>query len=805
MRSKNLMIKVALLVSLTTIGLSPGIALAVPARPLVKAQALQEQGQVREALAILNAIICKEPNNAQAYSERGLAHGALEQNDLALADCSKAISLAPKLAIAYANRARIFILLSRYNDALKDSNKALALKPNLAEAYAAKGRAYDHFGDYQKELEYCNKAIALNSQSARYYCYRARAFRQLDQYQRALEDANRSIKLDSKRAGPYMERGFIYFCQNKFQKAFEDYTVAVKITPLSVDPLLLRAEVLSKLGQYQNQIADLTAATKINAKLARAYEQRGYTYYRLGQLQNAIDDFNTALQLSPASLNAHSNASFAHEEFELYQKAIEHRSRAIELEPKYAYHRSIRARLYERLGKHNLAKADRLQAMKVGDDKDKLHLQSCSPLIDFINPASESPKDSIDKQLKIKSVVLPFHYDNGDHICLPVQANGHSLQLMLDTGCGHSDLWNKAMPGVAKLDKTQQTNTRANGKEYSYGFCRLGTLALDHLILSNVAMSVNEGLTGHDTLSGFLGGNILENMVVTIDYIRKQVILSAERESPPNDAIIVPIWIRSHRLFCNVRLDGKLDMSAMLDTGCPNSMSADALLKPILPKKMEFNNRIEGPWLGKLSCESVRLNNLELGGSSFKPPLFDVYPAAQAPDAASEIILGNDFLSQFKIVTFDYPARRMILIPNEANTNIAAKLYREGRNYLSRHEEQLAIDAFTKVMALDSEFATRCYLHRGEAFVHLQEYTKAVADFSALIKLEPKNHKHYLSRAWANTFLKQYKMQIADDTTAIGMNPNSQWAYENRAWAYEQLGQHGLAQNDFKMAKKLAH
>jgi hypothetical protein len=99
---------------------------------------------------------------------------------------------------------------------------------------------------------------------------------------------------------------------------------------------------------------------------------------------------------------------------------------------------------------------------------------------------------------------------------VPAQVNGHPLQLMLDTGCGHSDLWKQAMPGVAEMDKTLLRGTNASGKEYNFGSFRARDLKLGNLTLSNVAMAVDDGLVGHKTISGFLGGNILENFVVTV-------------------------------------------------------------------------------------------------------------------------------------------------------------------------------------------------------------------------------------------------------------------------------------------------
>jgi len=768
----HVLIKVALLASIIIVALSQQINAATSSTGLLKkAHALLEQDQDKAALACLNSLISKEPNNALAYSERSLANAKVENYDKALADSNKAITLNPKLAIAYANRAAIYIVTERYQKALEDSNKAIALAPRLARAYSMRALVYERQKNYQKEIEQCNKALAIDSKSSIDYTYRATAFRQLGQYQSALQDCNKALSLTPKKAATYIERGYIYFCLRKFQKAVEDYSVAIKISPRSYKEYSLRAGAYGELGQYRKQIDDLTSAIKVNPKVADLYERRADAYYQLGQLQNAIDDCTTATSLNPASPYAYDTAAWAYEELGLYDKAIELRTKDLGLEAKDAFEWFNRGEDYELLGKFDLARADRQKAIELFSPSERLSMQGCKPLIDFNHPSVERPRDIIDRQLKSNSVVLSFHYDNGGHICVPVQVNGHPLQLMLDTGCAHSDLWKQAMPGVAKMDKVQLRGTKADGKESLSGFFRARDLKLDTLTLPNVAMGVNDGLVGHKTLSGFLGGNILENFVVTVDYTKKQVILAtSSQQDITKKAITVPMRIRKHHPICSVRLDGKLDVMALLDTGCPCSMSPDSLLKPILPKKLACKEHMSGPWLGNLSVENVRLKSVGLGASNLEAPIFDVFPADEAPAAATEITLGNDFLSRFKTVTFDYPARRIILEPNDTVLESAPYLYCEGRFYFQHNKMGQALDAFSKSMILDNEFAQACYYYRATAFVLLKQYQQAILDLNALIKLDPKES----------------------------------WAYRNRAWAYDKLGKHQLAKRDRRMAKKFS-
>lgn len=726
-------------------------------------------------LAVVVVFALSQPNSATAAPSTDLLNKAqilLEQHktDAALACLNTLIKKQPKNALAYANRAGIYVGTQRYHDALNDSTKAISLQPRLALAFALRGLAYEGLESYRREIEECNKAIALDAKNYKYYLFRATAYRNLEQYQNAINDCNKALSLTLK-AEPYIERGRAYGGQDKYEKAVADYTTAIKIAP-QASTYLRRAHMYQHLGQYQKQILDLTAAAKINPKLAEAYEQRGSVYYRLGQLQNAIADCGMAMKLDPSCEDAYCTATDAYEELGLYDKALELRTDLLGRDLKNAYRWNGRARVYELLGKHDLAKSDRLRANELASASERLSMQGCSPLIDFSKPSvvDKGPKDIISSQLKSRPVVLPFHYDDGGHIYVPAQVNGHSLQLMLDTGCGHSGVFKQAMPGVAEMDKTLLRGTNASGKEYNYGSFKAREIKLGDLTFANVAMDIDDGLIGQKTLSGLLGGNILENFVVTVDYQNKQVILAnCFDQNRSSKAIVVPMRIRNHCPHCSVRLDGKLEVSALLDTGCPFSLSADSLLKPILAKKMAFEECVAGPWLGNLNSESVRFGSISLGASSFEAPIFDVYPAAEAPDAAAEIIVGNGFLSRFKAVTFDYPARRVMFEPSENASESAASLCRDGRFYLAHHEEERAIHAFSKAMNLDSEFAEYCYYYRGEAFVNLKQYQQAMADCNALVKLDPKAY----------------------------------WAYYLRARVYGKMGEKQLAEKDRQMERKL--
>ncbi len=86
-----------------------------------------------------------------------------------------------------------------------------------------------------------------------------------------------------------------------------------------------------------------------------------------------------------------------------------------------------------------------------------------------------------------------------------------------------------------------------------------------------------------------------------------------------------------------------------------------------------------------------------------------------------------------------------------------------------------------------SQTATE-YYKRGVAKGELQDYRGAIADFTAAIKINPKDFDAYQSRGFAKGELQDYRGAIADHTRAIEINPTFAAAYYARGLAKISVG-----------------
>ena len=85
-------------------------------------------GKHEQAIGDFTQAILLNPNNANAYADRGAAYGILGQHALAINDFNQAIALNPNFASAYYNRAIGYFAEKKCAEAQKDLRKAQDLE-----------------------------------------------------------------------------------------------------------------------------------------------------------------------------------------------------------------------------------------------------------------------------------------------------------------------------------------------------------------------------------------------------------------------------------------------------------------------------------------------------------------------------------------------------------------------------------------------------------------------------------------------------------------------------------------------------
>ena len=154
-----------------------------------------EAEDYEQAVENLSEVIALEPDNAEAYYQRGLAYGHLENWEQALADFDTAIELAADDPRAYSKRALVYLPLGDSAQAIADCNQALKLDPDHAEAYQTLGMVYIGQGDVEQAIQGFDKAIELDPDLAEAYIWRGSAYAEAGNSERAISDFEYYLEL----------------------------------------------------------------------------------------------------------------------------------------------------------------------------------------------------------------------------------------------------------------------------------------------------------------------------------------------------------------------------------------------------------------------------------------------------------------------------------------------------------------------------------------------------------------------------------------------------------------------------------
>ncbi|NIJ50508.1 tetratricopeptide repeat protein [Rhizomicrobium electricum] len=244
------------------------------------------------AAAAFGDVIAKDSQNADAYSGRCAAYHDAKNDELALADCNKALALTPNASRLYLLRAQIRHALGDHFGGNRDVAKAAQIDPKLEQPgglwrpfgltakkeIAAKdvppmvrslmdgGRALD-LKDYDTAVAAFERAIKQGIPDSAVLPNLCVALSHTDRLADAAYQCSRALQLRDNDPSLLRARGLIYFRQAKYRDALADFEELLQLYPN--DPLLLyeRGVTRKKLGDKGGD-ADIAKATATSPNIA---------------------------------------------------------------------------------------------------------------------------------------------------------------------------------------------------------------------------------------------------------------------------------------------------------------------------------------------------------------------------------------------------------------------------------------------------------------------------------------------------------------------------------------------------------
>lgn len=119
-------------------------------------------GQVDEAIAVLQRLIAESPQNRYAYFYLGAAHYEQSTYAKALAAYVKALELAQDYLGAMVGAGHTLRMLGRHQEAIRMAQQVLIRAPNDPDAFFLIGTCCFSRGDDAKAMDYLNRFLQTN-------------------------------------------------------------------------------------------------------------------------------------------------------------------------------------------------------------------------------------------------------------------------------------------------------------------------------------------------------------------------------------------------------------------------------------------------------------------------------------------------------------------------------------------------------------------------------------------------------------------------------------------------------------------
>jgi tetratricopeptide (TPR) repeat protein len=257
--------------------------------------------QGEKTIAKLSSQIQDNPDNAEAFYERGMAYFDVEVYKQAIADFDQVIELKPKHAQAYLQLGIAYTKLDppQEEKAIADFEHVIEINDKEAEAYLQRGLIYEHQAQVHDEAEEFEEANIA--------------------YTKAITDFGQVISIDPQNRQAYRHRGQDHYRMGQIYARISD------------DPSEAQ-------DQFHLAVKDLNEFIKLTTAITDvvwAHNLRGSSYFESGRYDRAITDFTHAIELEPDPFSYY-NRGNAHYGLEEYPEAITDYSKAIELDPNIA-------------------------------------------------------------------------------------------------------------------------------------------------------------------------------------------------------------------------------------------------------------------------------------------------------------------------------------------------------------------------------------------------------------------------------------------------------------------------------------
>ena len=243
-----------------------------------------------------SGLIASNPNNADAYWNRGKLQMLNKSNVLAAADFMKAVRLDSTKSDYFFSLATANFATGHTHEAKDAFEASIRLNPKNTEAILKLAELFYFVKMYPEALEQVDNAIKINPYLAREYFLKGMIFTDKHDTARAISSMQTAVDQDPNYFLAYIQLGIIFASKNN-PIALTYFDDAIRVQPQNAEPYYDKGMFYQFHGDYDNAIASYLQISKLDSLSARPDTLYKHAYYNLGDIYfENKDDVNKSLE-----------------------------------------------------------------------------------------------------------------------------------------------------------------------------------------------------------------------------------------------------------------------------------------------------------------------------------------------------------------------------------------------------------------------------------------------------------------------------------------------------------------------------
>ena len=313
-------------------------------------------GNLEESLSVLDDLLARQPNHAEAIGIKGQVLAASQRPLEAVGLLQRATELDPSLDWVWFSLGDTRRQLGQYEAALAAFDRALEQTPDDVETLAWKGDVLLTLGRYPEALDVLERALARNHDDVFALGTKAQVLAAQGQRQQAVELLMRAVELDATLPWTRFELSENLRLVGRYDEAVAHYDEMLKLQPERVDALSGKANALEILERYEEALRVIDQALELDPTYGFGLATKGALLADCGEFEAARECYLRATADETAPSWELIGAGFVLRILGRYAEAQQVLQRAVELDPDDLTARHILADAYTSGGQPDRAK-----------------------------------------------------------------------------------------------------------------------------------------------------------------------------------------------------------------------------------------------------------------------------------------------------------------------------------------------------------------------------------------------------------------------------------------------------------------